>query len=227
MAPDGVTIHANRIALKNVTPESLLAMEADTERAAAGIASVRVGVISFACTSGSFVGGPGYDDKLIKIMEDATGIEATTTTTAVMRALSILNVSRIALATPYIDEVTKIEVKFLQTAGYEVTNWQGGGLVETADIQECYPEVSYRRARRINSDRAEAIFISCTGFRTIEHIEKLESDLGKPVISANQATFADSLRILGVNEVQKGYGSLFDTLLVPTERKLNRLSANS
>lgn len=217
MAPEGVSIHANRVALKDVTRDSLLAMEHDTARSAAGIATVRVGVITFACTSGSFVGGPGYDDKLIKIMEDETGVRATTTTSAVLNALGSLNVSRIALATPYIDEITKLEVDFLQAAGYEVTNWKGGGIIETADIQECRPEVSYRRAREVDNDRAEAIFISCTGFRTIEHIAKLESDLGKPVITSNQATFAESLRILGVNEVAPGFGSLFEHYLDGSE----------
>lgn len=210
MAPDGMSIHANRVELKDVTPDSLLAMENDTVRSARQIAQTRLGVIAFACTSGSFVGGAGYDDRLIKTIQDETGIAATTTTTAVVRALRLLNVSRIALATPYVDEVTKLEVDYLNDNGFEVTAWQGGGITDTADIQECEPEVSYNRAREVDSDRAEAVFISCTGFRTIENIARLEAELGKPVISSNQATFADCLRILDLHEVAPGYGSLFD-----------------
>jgi maleate isomerase len=213
MAPDGVTTHANRIYLKDVTPESLAEMERETARSAAEIATVRVGVICFGCTSGSFVGGPGYDDKLIGLMQDETGVQATTTTTSVMRALAALDVTRIALAAPYTDDVVRLEVDYLQAAGYEVTNWQGGGLVMTADIQECAPEVSYNRARAVDSDRAEAVFISCTGFRAIDHLAKLESDLGKPVFSSNQATIADCLNMLGVGEAQPGFGSLFDRML--------------
>lgn len=212
MAPDGVTTHANRVYLEDVTPASLRDMEKDVERSAIGVASVRVGVLAFGCTSGSFVGGKGYDGRLIKTMEDATGVPATTTSTAVIRALRTLGVSCIALATPYTDEVTELEVKFLQDEGFEVTGWKGGGIVGVADIQECPPEESYRRAREVDSDRAEAVFISCTGFRTIENLEKLEADLGKPVISSNQATFADSLRILGVHDVQPGFGSLFERI---------------
>jgi len=210
MAPEGVTTHANRVELKDVTPASLLDMEADTARSARQIAQTRVGVIAFGCTSGSFVGGPGYDDRLIRIIEDETGVAATTTTTAVLRALNAFGVSRIALATPYIDEVTRLEVDYLQGNGFEVTNWQGGGIVGVADIQECAPEVSYRRARAVDNDRAEAVFISCTGFRTIENIAKLESDLGKPVVTSNQATYADCLRILGVGDARPGFGALFD-----------------
>ncbi|MEO1160792.1 MAG: maleate cis-trans isomerase, partial [Pseudomonadota bacterium] len=127
MAPDGVSVHANRVELKDVTPDSLLAMENDTARSARQIAQTRLGVIAFACTSGSFVGGAGYDDRLIKMIEDETGIAATTTTTAVVRALRLLDVSRIALATPYTDEVTKLEVDYLNDNGFEVSAWQGGG----------------------------------------------------------------------------------------------------
>ncbi len=215
MAPDGVTTHANRVELKDVTPASLREMEGDVARSARQIAQTRVGVIAFGCTSGSFVGGPGYDERLIGLIEDETGVAATTTTTAVIRALHACRVSRIALATPYIDEVTRLEVGYLQANGFEVTNWQGGGIVGVADIQECPPEVSYRRARAVDNDRAEAVFISCTGFRTIENIAKLEADLGKPVITSNQATFADCLRILGVGGGRPEFGSLFERHRAP------------
>lgn len=36
------------------------------------------------------------------------------------------------------------------------------------------------------------------------------AELGKPVITSNQATFADCLRVLGVRQVQPGFGSLFE-----------------
>jgi len=215
MTPEGVSVHANRVALKDVTPENLLGMEEDAARSAEGITSVRVGVIMFGCTSGSFAGGPGYDQQLIRIMEEATGVSATTTTTAVVRAFHAFGLQKIALATPYTDEVTKLEVDYLQSEGFEITNWQGGGITVTADIQECDPEVSYQRALEVDSDRADAVFISCTGFRTIENIERLERKLGKPVITSNQASMAESLRILGLNDVAPGYGSLFGKILSP------------
>ncbi len=209
LCPEGVSVHANRVYLKDVTPASLRAMEDDAVRCAEGLVSIRLGVLAFGCTSGSFVGGKGYDENLIRRIEDATGLPTTTTTTAVLRALRRLKVQRIALATPYTEEINAIEVKFFEDHGYEVTRAKGGGLTDTPDIQECAPQVAYRRARDVDNGRAEAVFLSCTGFRSIEVLEKLETDLGKPVISANQATFADCLSILGVGEAQPGFGSLF------------------
>ena len=215
LAPEGVSSHVNRIYLETVTPDALKGMEGEAEASARDLVSCRLGVIAFGCTSGSFVGGKGYDQALIARIEAATGLPATTTSTAVLRALRLLGVGRIALATPYIEAVNAIEERFLRDNGFEVTASAGGGLVETADIQECDPLVAYRRARAVDSDRAEAIFISCTGFRTIEVIEQLEADCGKPVISANQATFADCLRLLGVGSVAPGYGSLFARSFAP------------
>ncbi len=213
MAPTDVLTLTARIPLKDVTPDNLLKMKEHTADAARRVAAARVGVLAFGCTSGSFAGGKGYDQELIKIIEDATNLPATTTTTAVLRALNTLGVSRIALATPYTDELTKLEVQLLTDSGYEVTAWQGGGIESVVDIQDCPPEVSYQRALEVDSDQAEAIFISCTGFRTIENIAKLEEKLGKPVISSNQATYADCLRILGVTDAPSGFGNLFAKVL--------------
>ncbi len=213
MAPEGVTSHANRVALKDVTPASLRRMEADAPRAARDIASVRVGVIAFGCTSGSFVGGKGYDERLRRLITEATGLPATTASGAVLRALRLLGVRRIALVTPYTEEVTRLEVAFLEANGLEVTGYVAGGLVEVADMQECSPITAYRRAREADDDRAEAVFISCTGFRTIEIIARLEADLGKPVVTSNQALFADCLRILGVGETAGDFGSVVPRML--------------
>ncbi|MGF1528689.1 MAG: aspartate/glutamate racemase family protein [Candidatus Competibacterales bacterium] len=217
MVPDGVSVHANRIYLKEVTPEALPAMEAEVATGVQGLVDCRLGALAFGCTSGSFVGGKGYDARLIQQMEELSGIPATTTTTAVLRALETLGVERFAMATPYTDAVNAIERQFFCDHGFEVTAVAGGGITVTADIQELDPRVAYRRARQVDSDRAEAVFISCTGFRTIDVIEALEADLGKPVISANQATLADCLRLLGVGDVQPGYGSLFSRWLSAPE----------
>ena len=136
MCPEGVSVHANRVYLKDVTPDSLLGMEEEVEQSARGLEAVRLGVLAFGCTSGSFVGGRGYDEGLIARMEDVTGVPSTTTTTAVMRALREFGVSRVAMATPYTDEINAIEVKYLEDNDIQVTCAKGGGITNTADIQE-------------------------------------------------------------------------------------------
>jgi len=77
--------------------------------------------------------------------------------------------------------------------------WEGFG--------DLYPESAYIAAKEINVPEAEAIFISCTAWRTIEIIDLLEKDLGKPVITSNQATMWAILKSLNIHGVE-GYGQL-------------------
>ncbi len=111
MAPDGVSIHATRLHLPSgPSLEDLKKMAEGTEGAAELLATAGVNIIAYACTSGSLVGGPGWDQQLISRIEKAASVPATTTSTAVIRACRELGVSKVALATPY-DEATNPRTK--------------------------------------------------------------------------------------------------------------------
>src|SRR3989304_9537511 len=74
MAPEGVSIHATRVLLEKGTAEALRDMAGETERAAQLLATAGVDIIAYACTTGSLVGGPGWDQELIKRIESKTNI---------------------------------------------------------------------------------------------------------------------------------------------------------
>jgi maleate isomerase len=181
-------------------------MQKHLERAAKELAAATVDVIAFGCTTGSLLKGVGWDQEIIKRIVAETGTPATTTATAVVDALHKLNIRNLSVATPYVEELNKKEVKFLEGHGFKVVKIKGLGLIK--GIGNNHPEVAYRLAREVNVAEAEGIFISCTNFRTIEIIERLESDLQKPVVTSNQATFWKVLRTVGIHEKIKGYGSL-------------------
>ncbi len=58
------------------------------------------------------------------------------------------------------------------------------------------------------SERAEAVCVLATDIRSIDVLEMLERDLGKPAISTNQALMWRSLALAGVNAAIPGFGSL-------------------
>ena len=64
-------------------------------------------------------------------------------------------------------------------------------------------------AKKLNYKKADAIFISCGGLRSLEIVEELENVVGKPVIVSNQAMFWNALRLAGIDDKIKGYGRLF------------------
>lgn len=116
----------------------------------------------------------------------------------------------IALATPYIEELNELEVNFLEESNYEVVGIHGLGCQTDEEICTHHPETAYQQARNINCENADGIFISCTGYRTFEIVDQLERDLGKPVVTSNQATLWDALRTIGVSYSEVELGSLFE-----------------
>ncbi len=52
------------------------------------------------------------------------------------------------------------------------------------------------------------VFLSCTNLATVEMIAALEEEVGKPVITSNQATFWNAIRTMGLRDRIEGFGSL-------------------
>jgi len=220
LCPEGVSFHFSRMSLGDLTLEGLLEMGKHSVEKGRELASAGVDLIVFGCTSGSFAEGKGHDEKIIRELEQATGIPALATSTAVIKALKALSVRSFALCSPYSEELNAREKEFFEAQGFQVTAMVGLGLVKKTPLfplasrpvshiglQESY--IPYRLARMVNSPEAQGVFISCTNFRSLEVIERLENDLGKPVLSSNQATVWAALRSLSIHESIPGAGSLF------------------
>lgn len=207
--PDGVSLHTARMRLSDANAEELETMADDIERCGELLATADVDVVAYGCTTGSLVKGPGYDEDIEARLSDTVDAPAVATAAAVKRAFDALDLERIAIATPYIDDLNDREADFLEAAGYEVAGIDGLNIEPNLEIGAQLPEVAYREARAIDSLDAEGVFVSCTNYRTFEVIERLEEDLGKPVVTSNQATLWNALRRAGV-EAELPLGTLFE-----------------
>ena len=211
LVPSGVSVHFTRISVpqKEQTLEVLEAQtkSEDIHKAAEDLNVIGLDAIAYACTSGSFVHGAGSDLKIIERLETASGVPCTTSTTASIRALKAVRSKKLSVVTPYPDEINNRLKIFLEKSGFQVVALQGMGLY--TEIFNQPAGAAYRLARNADKKNTDAIFISCTNFRSIEVLKELEQDLGKPVISANQATVWDLLRLSGINSVNGKYGALF------------------
>ena len=213
MAPDGVAILTSRIPLAEITIEGLADLGGVHVHSALDatrlLANAQPTAIVFACTAGSFVGGAGYDQQVTALLQEAApGVPIATTTTASVRALHAVKAETVALLLPYPQPVADRAVQYFSDTGFEVAGSMALGCVTDHDIAAITPEAVYRLARELDSSEADAIFLSCTNLRTIAVIEALERDLGKPVVSAIQASFWDALRLSGVGDCIDHYGSL-------------------
>jgi len=212
MAPDGVTIHTTRMALHLDTQseEGQRALHADLDRAVGDLATAGLDAIAYGCTAGSMTNPP---TALIDHMRRTTAIACVTTAAAIIDALRLLGVFRTCLATPYHDALTRHEAAFLNANGVETVHAAGlgvgaGGPQEFTAIARTPQDEIYALACATDRPEAQALVIACTDFPAMELIERLEEELGKPVVTSNQATFRAALRAAGVEDRLHGYGRL-------------------
>ncbi|WP_456326146.1 maleate cis-trans isomerase family protein [Palaeococcus sp. (in: euryarchaeotes)] len=206
--PEGVSLHTARMPLKGVTEEELLKMSALAVESAKLLKDADVDIILYGCTSGSFIGGENFENELEEKIEDEVKIPVVTTSSAILAALNALEAQQILVLTPYTEEINKREREFLEANEFEVLDIRGMGIVENTKIGRLEPYEAYRLAKAMFTEEADALFISCTNFRTFEIIEALEDDLGVPVITSNQASLWYALRELEINESILGLGTL-------------------
>lgn len=211
MVPEGVSLHFSRLKLKADVEEELLRMTENLETETEKLADAEVDVICFGCTGGSLIKGKGFDKEIIKRIENTCNIPATTTSTAVINALNTLGIGNVSLASPYPEWLNNRVIKFIESHGVKVISSKCLNL-ETGMEKVPQREV-YALAKEVNSPEADGIFISCTDFPTIGVITKLEEDLDKPVISSNQATLWEMLRMVSIKDKRLTmWGRLFDKL---------------
>lgn len=222
MAPDGVGVHVTRLKTEDSTINETLARHLDTMAEAASRLQpdARPDVISYSCTSGSIVNGE--DRVFAEIQKGAPWAQPMCMATGVADALHALGARKIVVGTPYIDEINTLEAEFLLSNGFCILNMQGLKLKTGLEFGAVTPDYWITFARAIDHPEADAIFLSCSGIRSLEVVEKIEQQTGKPVITSNQANFWSCLRRAGIDDALQGFGQIFShagrTLMRPQPR---------
>jgi maleate isomerase len=149
-------------------------------------------VVVYACTSGSFIRGLDACLELRADMEAKGCRRAGSTSEFLLEALAHLGTAKVAVATPYDDEMTALLLAFLQAGGAQPVAVRNLGM--TGDPKTVEAARVLQLARDADSGDAEVLFLSCTNLRTFDHIPALEEELGKPVLTANQVTMWGALK---------------------------------
>ena len=209
LCPKGVGMHFTRAAIPDSITNATLMAQAErlADCAATLLPDGSLDVIAYACTSGSLV--IGEERVFAELNKGAPGAKASSMITGVIQALKYLNVRRIAVATPYLDEINQRESLYLAERGFDVLSIQGLNLEKDSDMVRVSPSFLVDYALAADHPDAEAIFISCGALRTLEVIEEIEQRAGKPAICSNQAMAWHSLRLAGINDKFNGFGRLF------------------
>ena len=209
LAPPGVGVHFTRVAIPDSITVETLAAQADGLAGAAALIlpDGSLDVICYACTSGSLV--IGEERVCAELNRGAPGARATCLIRSVIRALRQVGARRIVVGTPYLDEINEAEKVYLEGAGFDVLYIEGLNIERDSDMVRITPDYLAAFAAGLDRPDADAVFISCGALRTLEVVERVERQLGKPVIVSNQAMIWDTLRLAGIDDRLQGYGSLF------------------
>ena len=208
MSPEGVVFHTTRLAFAGTSEENVRRFVAQAGDASKLLADAGVDMVVFNCTAASMF-RPGIDAEIVDIMTEASGVKSTTVSRGVIEALRSLNAQRVVITSPYV--TNEREANFLKHHQLSVLGEVGLKLAP-AEFPKVEPGSWYRQVRDQEDEDADAYFLSCTAVRTAEVIAPLERDLGKPVVTSNQAMVWHCLKELGIRTGVAGYGRLFDTL---------------
>ena len=210
IVPKGVVLVSHIIGLHNLTKDEFAAAYLKYKDGARDLAKVGVDLIALSGAPLFQLKGFGSDLEMIRELEKETGIPTITSTTADIEAMHVLNMKKLAIVSPYVDEVNERNVSWYRQAGFDVLSIKGLGIQKNSDIARLPFYAPYQLAREafLETPGVDGIFIDCARWATIDVIEKLEQDFGVPVVSSNQAMIWFALRKANVRESIPGYGKL-------------------
>ncbi|GAB3689600.1 maleate cis-trans isomerase family protein [Saccharopolyspora tripterygii] len=191
--------------------DALLDVGSDEVLAEGARALGPVDSVIWACTSGSFVFGWSGAREQVEKLQAVTGLPTSSTSFAFVHAAALLGLRRVAVAATYPADVADRFVDFLRAGDLEVVRLSSRGIVTAAEVGTLGREQVLAFAEANDDDQAEALLMPDTALHTAAWLEEIEQRLGKPVLTANQVSAWEALRLAGAGLSREGLGTLFRT----------------
>jgi maleate isomerase len=207
---DGVAFYETRIRnAAEINPTTLAEMEKGMAAAAGMILpGSKLDVVAYGCTSGTVV--IGEDKVFARIREARPDVACTTPITGAIAGFKALGARRIALLTPYIEDVNQMLRRFIEARDIAVPVMGSFNHENDNEVARISQDSIKQAVRKLVSvDKIDAVFVSCTSMRVATIAEELEREVGMPVTSSNHAMAWHCLRLAGYREPVAGFGSLF------------------
>ena len=204
-----IDLFINRIECYNpLTKENLIKMsDKVTEVTKDILPDQDIDCIVYGCTSGTIAAGYNSIEQKVKAAKPMADV--TTPSTAAIKALKKMKISKISIFTPYSKKLNDEVIEYIEGEGFNVTSNSYFGIESDADIGKVDKNYLYDVLSKVNVDGADALFVSCTALPALPIIEKLEKKLNRIVLSSNQALIWDTLQAIGNKEPIEGFGKLF------------------
>jgi maleate cis-trans isomerase len=181
-------------------------------RLATGVQELRhagADAVVWACTSGSFVHGWDGAQEQVRTLARTAGMPASSTSFAFVHAVRELGVRRVAVGATYPEDVAQLFAQFLRSDGVDVVSVSSSGIITAAEVGTWGEPELLALARNSDHPDAQALLLPDTALHTAAHIPALEKELGKPVLTANQVTVWEALRLADRRVNAPELGALF------------------
>jgi maleate cis-trans isomerase len=163
----------------------------------------------WSCTSGSFVFGLEGAREQARAVEEVVGAPTSSTSLAFAAACRGLGIRRVSVAATYPDDIAALFARFLGDGGVETVRRGALGIISGAEVGTVERQRVIEHALAFDDPAADAILMPDTALHTVEFLDDLEAAAGKTVLTANQVTVWEALRLAGLLQPQQGLGRLF------------------
>jgi maleate isomerase len=207
--PPGIVAYATRVMAKgDLTVDAVKRMEGDVNSAVAAIAATGVDVIAYCDMVTTFIMEAGWNEAAVERIRASTSIPALSAWTALRDALAHLGVRRFALGTPYPRAIHALAPLFFAQRGFDVRSDATLDIVAMREV----PTVDQRRLstflQTLDTRGCDAIVLLATDLPTFGCLAELETRIGLPILSSNQALLWSVLKVLKQRPVRQ-VGRLF------------------
>lgn len=208
VASERVGVYVARVAYANpTTPENLRKMQpALTEAAALILPDEKLDAICYSCTSASVVIGDAEIEAAVQAAKP--GVTVVTPPMAAMRGLKTLGARTISVLTPYTVETSRPMADYFVRHGFEIASFTCLGFDDDREMARIAPATLVELARQAMQPDADALFVSCTALRSALAAVAIEEAIGRPVVTSNQATAWNCLRLCDDENAHPEWGRL-------------------
>jgi len=168
--------------------------------------------------------GKGFEEEIVKIITDATGLPASTSIRSAIRAIAHLGIKNVAVLSPYPQELHRSALTFLTASGFNVVGDHTMDVVFKR-LQDVPPAEIAAAAERLLASAASAdgLYIPCNQWSAADAAPLIEKKCGIPVVTGSHADHWEAFRTLGINDRIEGHGRLMASLSeIPAKSRVAR-----
>ncbi|MEY2192021.1 Asp/Glu racemase [Neobacillus sp. BF23-41] len=208
------TFHSSRMRMKNVTKEELKAMDVESDRCAVELSDARCDVLAYACLVAIMCQGPGYhmesEQRLFNAtIENGAATPVISSAGALVEGIKTLGAQKVAIITPYMKPLTNQVIDYIEASGIQVTDSISLEIPDNLEVGRQDPMRLVEIVKNLDISQADAVVLSaCVQMPSLEAIQIVENEIGKPVLSAAVATVYNILKTLNLQPYVPNAGKL-------------------